>query len=327
MITPNTRPLVSVIVPCFNTALYLAATLESVQAQTFRDFEVLLVDDGSTDGTLAIMQGFAARNERCKVIPLQQNQGIVAARNAALTQACGDYIAMLDSDDIWTSDALAVRVDVARRHPSAHVIATDFAWFENAPPAQPIGRVGLGPRAKRAFADSFATHEPTLLNDPFELVATTHFAWTSATLVRRAAMAAIGNFDPSFKGPEDTLLWLCLAQRGAFVFAPQLTAFYRQRPGSLVTLQNGPKELHYLKVLDWIRKVPGFAPHGSVIRRTAAECHQVCVQHFRRSGDSAAACSHALSAIKNRPQTWSYWRDLAAASLEAIGNRPQKLTQ
>ena len=326
MITPNTRPLVTVIVPCFNTALYLAATLKSVQAQTFRDFEVLMVDDGSTDGTLAIMQDFAARNERCKVISLQQNQGIVAARNAALVQACGDYIAMLDGDDIWTPDALAVRVDVAQRHPSANVIATDFAWFENAPPAQPIGRVGLGPRAKRAFAESFATHEPTLLNDPFELVATTHFAWTGATLVRRAAMTAIGNFDPTFKGPEDTLLWLRLAKQGVFVFVPEVTAFYRQRPGSLVTLQKGPKELHYLKILDWVRKEPVFAAHANVIHRLLAECHHVCAQHYRRLGDGASACKHALSAIRNQPQVFGYWRELAAASLQAIRHPLQNQT-
>lgn len=324
MNTPNTKPFVTVIIPCFNTALYLAATLKSVQAQTFRDFEVIMVDDGSTDGTLSIMQEFAARNERCEVISLQQNQGIVAARNAALAQACGECIAMLDGDDIWTPDALAVRVELAQYHPSADVIATEFAWFEDKVPARPIGRVGLGPHAKRAFASSYATNEPTLLRQPFNLVANLHFAWTSATLVRRAAMSAIGNFDPTFKGPEDTLLWLRLAQRGAFLFAPQLTAFYRQRPGSLVTLQKGPKELHYLKVLDWVRKKPEFAPHASVIRRLTAECHHVCVQHYRRTGDSATACSHALGAIKNQPQAWSYWRDLAAASLDAVRNRPQK---
>ena len=323
MVAPKTNPLVTVIVPSFNTALYLSATLKSVQQQTFRGFEVVMVDDGSTDGTLSIMKDFASCNENCIVIPLQQNQGIVAARNTAIAQARGDYIAMLDGDDIWTPDALAVRVELAQRHPSADVIATEFAWFEDEVPAQPIGRVELGPHAKRAFASSYATNEPTLLNQPFNLVASLHFAWTSATLVRRAAMAAIGNFDPTFKGPEDTLLWLRLAQRGAFVFAPQLTAFYRQRPGSLVTLQTkGPKELHYLKVLDWVRKEPGFAPHGSVIRRLAAECHHVCVQHYRQSGDSAAAFSHALSAIKNLPQTWSFWRDLAAASLDAVRNRP-----
>lgn len=317
-------PEITVIVPCFNTAPYLIDTLKSVETQTFQDCEVIMVDDGSTDQTLAIMKDFATRHAHWKVIPLHQNQGIVAARNAALAQACGDYIAMLDGDDIWTSDALAIRINIARRHPSAAVIATDFAWFENELPTPPIGRIGLGSRAQRAFANSFTAHEPTVLSNPFELVATTHFAWTGATLVRRAAMTEVGNFDVTFNGPEDTLLWLRLAQQGPFVFAPQITAFYRQRPGSLVTLQKGPKELHYLKVLEWIRHQPQFANQADVINRLLAECHHVCVQYYRRSANVTSAFNHALNAIKFHPQTGAYWRSLAAVCLDAVRNSPQQ---
>lgn len=326
MTPQNPPPKVTVIVPCFNTAPYLTATLRSVSAQTLQDFEVIMVDDGSTDGTLAIMQKFAADDARYKIIPFQSNQGIVAARNAALAQARGEFIAMLDGDDLWTPDALAIRLKVALSNPTVNVVATDFAWFENEPSVNPTGRIGLGPRAQKAFARSFGTFEPTVLEDPFELVATTHFAWVGATLVRHAAMTTAGNFDTEFKGPEDTLLWLRLAQRGAFAFAPQITAFYRQRPGSLVTLQKGPKELHYLKILDWVRKEPGFAAHANVIHRLIAECHHVCAQHYRRLGDGASACKHALSAIRNQPQFFGYWRELAAASLQAIRHPLQNQT-
>ena len=317
-------PAVTVIVPCFNTALYLTDTLKSVEEQTFQDFEVIMVDDGSTDGTLAIMQDFATRHAHWRVIPLRPNQGIVAARNAALAQALGDYIAMLDGDDIWTSDALAVRTAIARQHPSAAVIATDFAWFENELPSTPIGRIGLGSRAQRAFANSFTTREPTVLPNPFELVATTHFAWTGATLVRRTAMTDVGNFDVTFKGPEDTLLWLCLAQQSSFAFLPQITSFYRQRAGSLVTLQKGPKELHYLKVLEWIKCKPQFANQAVVINRVISECHHVCVNYYRHRKNVTSAFDHALHAIKFHPQTWAYWRSLAAVGLDAVRNSSKK---
>lgn len=284
-----------------------------------------MVDDGSNDATLSIMHGYAAHNERCKVIPLLQNQGIVSARNVALAEACGTYVAMLDGDDIWTPDALAVRVQVAQRHPSADVIATDFAWFEDEPPTQLIGRVGLGPRARQAFGTSFATGECTISETPFELMATTHFAWIGATLVRRDALTTIGNFEPTFTGPEDTLLWLRLAQRGVFVFTPQITALYRQRAGSLVALLKGkgPKELHYLKVLDWIRGRPEFAAHRGVIRGLAAECHHVCALHYRRLGNDGSAFSHALRAVKNQPQAWPYWRDVAAVCLQVVRASPK----
>ena len=122
MIAQKANPLVTVVVPCFNVAPYLALTFKSVQAQTFRDYEVIMVDDGSTDGTLAVMQEFASRNESCTAISMPKNQGGVAARNAALMQARGEYIAMLDGDDIWTPNALALRVEMARHNALADVI-------------------------------------------------------------------------------------------------------------------------------------------------------------------------------------------------------------
>ena len=123
---------------------------------------MLLVDAGSSDDTLAVLHAWAAIEPRFKVIARGRNQGQVAARNAALAVARGEYVALLDSDDVWTRDALAQRLAVARRYPSADVIATDFAWFEEALPATPVGRVGLGSRGARLFAPAFATGEPVL---------------------------------------------------------------------------------------------------------------------------------------------------------------------
>lgn len=312
------QPLVTVVIPCFDVAPYLPETLRSVQAQTVHQFEVIMVDDGSTDETLTIMQRFAAADERLKIIRFDRNLGITAARNAALAQARGEYIALLDGDDLWTNNALALRIELARRYPYAVVIATEFACFESELPAQPVGHVGLGQRARQAFASAFAAGEPSLLEKPFELVATTHFAWVAATLARRSAMTAIGNFEPEFRGPEDTLLWLRLALRGDFVFAPQITAYYRQRAGSIVHVRQGPAELNYLKVLDWVRGRSEFAAHSTVIRRLAAECHHICAQYYRGLGDGPAARRHALSAVANQARVWDYWRELAAASVQAL---------
>ncbi len=311
-------PLVSVVIPCFNVAPYLAAALDCVLAQTFQDFEVILVDDGSTDNTLAIMQAYAARDNRIQVTALHKNQGILAARNTSMKEARGQYVAMLDGDDLWTPDALAARYAIAARFPDADVVATDFAWFTDTLPVKPIGQVGQGPRARLAFASCFTTDEPLLIREPFELMATTHFAWTGATLVRRAAMSAIGNFVPDFTGPEDTLLWLRLAQRGVFVFSPKITAFYRQRQGSLVATLNlkGPKELQYLKILDWVKSKPEFARHNAVIRRLTAECHHVCNEYYRRVDNGTAAIVQAVRAVQNQPLSRQYWRSLAATGLQ-----------
>jgi glycosyltransferase involved in cell wall biosynthesis len=314
----HAQPLVTVVTPCFNMAPYLEETLRSVQAQTLRDFEVIMVDDGSTDETLSVMRRFASADARFKVVRFDRNRGVTAARNAALAQARGEYVALLDGDDLWTRDALAMRVDLLRRFPSAIVVATEFARFEGESPANPVGRVGLGSRAKRAFAHSFAMGEPSLLEDAFELAATLHFAWVGATLVRRSAMTAIGNFEPAFEGPEDTLLWLRLAQRGAFLFTPQITAYYRQRAGSISDVRIGPAEIQHLKALYWVRHRPEFAAHANVVRRIAGKYHYTCAQYFRRLGDTPAACRHALRAVGNQAGEWVYWRELAAASIHAL---------
>lgn len=310
------KPSVTVLIPCFNTAPYLAATLQSVLRQEFAPVEVILVDDGSSDGTLEIIQQFALRHSMIKVIALAGNQGVVAARNAGLAQASGDYVAMLDGDDIWTPDALALRVALAQQYPDADLVATDFAWFEDELPSEPVGRIGLGPRGRSQFASSFADGEPAFLQKPFDATASTHFVWTGATLIKRVALTAVGNFEASFEGPEDTLLWLRLAQRGAFVFSPRISAFYRQRAGSLVHTQKGPKELHYLKVLDRIKVQPEFSVHRQKISQLSAECHHVSSLHFQHRGEIRNAVKHAAKAAFLQPHSVVYWRNLVSSGAQ-----------
>ena len=315
-------PLVSVVIPGFNVGPYLAPALESVLAQTCQDFEVILVDDGSTDDTLDIMRQYAAQDQRLKVFALHSNQGVVTARNVALQEASGQYIAMLDGDDLWTPDALEIRHAAAVSYPEADVIATDFACFTNKLPESSVGQVGLGPRAKQAFASCFASNNPMLIEEPFDLVATTHFAWLGATLVRRTAMSKIGNFAPDFNDySQDTLLWLRLARNGIFVFSPQITAFYRQRPGSNMAILTAkkPKEQQYLKVLQWIQEKPEFNPHNATICRLTAECHHVCTHYYRHLADTTSAYEHAIRAIKNQPFLWKYWREVIALAVQSFG--------
>jgi glycosyltransferase involved in cell wall biosynthesis len=315
-------PQVTVLIPCFNTAPYLTATLESVRAQTHADFEVIMVDDGSTDGTAQIMRRLEREDPRFSALLLGRNQGVVAARNAGLARARGTYVAFLDGDDIWTPDALAVRLALAAQFPRADVIATDFAWFEAELPVEPVvGRVGLGPRARQAFAESFDSGKPMLLEQPFDLVATLHFAWTGAMLIRRQALTAAGNFDPTFVGPEDTLLWLRLAQRGAFAFCPQVTAFYRQRSGSLVTTYLGPKELHYLTVLARLGQEQMPADQRATLRRLSAECNHVAALHFRRRGAHKNALKHAIAASAYGPLSFAHWNNLVAAMADYVLGR------
>ncbi len=103
--------LVSVVLPCYNAAAFLAATLDSVIAQSFQDWECIAVDDASKDETASILSGYAARDPRVRPVFLEKNGGAAASRNAALAELRGRYIAFLDADDLWEPAKLALQVD------------------------------------------------------------------------------------------------------------------------------------------------------------------------------------------------------------------------
>lgn len=279
--------------------------MASVATQSFREFEVIMIDDASTDHTRKIIETAAQRDQRIKPIFLQENVGLTRARNIGLKYASGQFVAFLDGDDLWTKNALELRLELSRRFPGAGVYATDFALFssnERPPMEVLIGKVGLGSRARRTFKSAWENNAAVLLSDPFESVATIHFAWVGATLVRRDALSKVGNFDESFKGPEDTLLWLKLAREVAFVFSPEITALYRQRPGSLITQWKGPKELQYLKVLQLMQKdSKSSQSQREIMRRLEGECHMVAHLWLHRNGRNIEATSHALSALRLTP--------------------------
>src|SRR5438874_3398690 len=120
----NSHPTVSIIMPAYKAEPYIAETLESVVAQTFADFEVLVVDDGSPDGTAAVAQQFVDRDSRIRLIR-QQNQRVSVARNTAMTAATGRFFALLDSDDVWKPEYLAEQLKVLDERPEADIVSAN----------------------------------------------------------------------------------------------------------------------------------------------------------------------------------------------------------
>ncbi|RZL32007.1 MAG: glycosyltransferase family 2 protein, partial [Pedobacter sp.] len=104
------KPLVTIITPCYNSADFIKATINSVVAQTYQDWELIVVDDKSKDETCKVVEEFVQKHNNIKLIKLAQNGGVSNARNVGLTSATGKYIAFLDSDDIWLKDKLAKQV-------------------------------------------------------------------------------------------------------------------------------------------------------------------------------------------------------------------------
>ena len=169
------QSLVSVIIPVYNGARYLRAALESVFAQTYREFEVIVVDDGSADESGVIAQSLPeVRYIR------QTNQGVAAARNHGLEAARGEYFAFLDQDDLWTADKLKLQVEYLLSHPEAGYTLTQ----------------------QKYFLDEGGTLPAWFRQELFDSV---HTGWVLGTLVvRRTVFEQVGNFAAGYSAANDS---------------------------------------------------------------------------------------------------------------------------
>jgi glycosyltransferase involved in cell wall biosynthesis len=185
------RPLVSIIVCVYNGQEFLGAALDSVLAQTYPQFELIAIDDGSTDGSADVLNGYA--DSRFRVLH-QENRGAALALDLGLKAATGEFVAFLDQDDLWEKDKLAVHADLLSRRP---VIDLTFSWFRY------VDRTGrsIGLRRKRYYG-TFTFQ--SLLTD-FAIGA------TSNVVVRRNAIEKAGGVDPAFPGMYDLDLFLRIA--------------------------------------------------------------------------------------------------------------------
>lgn len=181
-----TAPLVSVIIPTFNREKLVARAIESVLAQTYPHFELIVVDDGSTDATAVLLARYA---DRMRVLR-RDHGGVSAARNCGIRAAAGWLIALLDSDDYWMPEKLAYQVDVFVRHPEIMIGQTEEIWIRNGV------RVNPGRRHQKKSGLIFEQSLPLCLISP------------SAVMLRRSLFDEIGLFDESLPACEDYDLWL-----------------------------------------------------------------------------------------------------------------------
>ena len=190
---------VSVIIPAFNRAWCLETALRSVWGQTFRNFEVIVVDDGSTDSTPILMHQFP----QVRVHRWEDNRGVSAARNRGIQMARGQWICFLDSDDQWVENKLQVQVDWMQVHPECLACYTDEIWIRNGV------RVNPKNKHRKYSGDIFRQCLPLCIISP------------SSIMIRASVLEAIGGFDTDLAACEDYDLWLRLASRYPVDFIPE----------------------------------------------------------------------------------------------------------
>lgn len=236
-------PLISVVVPAYNVEKTIKETIQSILNQTFTDFELIVINDGSTDGTLGVVK--TIEDTRLKVFSYE-NAGLPEARNRGIVRSTGEFITFIDADDLWTADKLELQLEALQKHPEAGLA---YSWT--------------------SFMDSegktFSKDVPVFFNGNVypQLLVGNFINSGSNVMLRRQAIESVGKFDASLKSIEDWEYWLRVAAKWPFVVIPKYQILYRQSPTSMASkvdvmenysllviersFQAAPAELQYLK--------------------------------------------------------------------------------
>lgn len=205
-------PLISVIIPVYNGEKTIRETIESVLNQTFLYFELIVINDGSQDATLEIVDRI--QDSRLKVFSYP-NAGQAVSRNRGISRATGEYLSFIDADDLWTADKLEAQLKALQENPQA---AVAYSWTEC------IDESGQFSRRGSHISVTGDVYGKLLLVDFIEN--------GSNPLIRRQALDEVGDFDASMTPSEDRDLWLRLAVRYPFVVVPSPQILYRQSASS-----------------------------------------------------------------------------------------------
>ena len=218
-------PLVSVIMPAFNGEAFIAEAIDSALAQDYPHLEVIVIDDGSTDGTCDIVRSYG---DRVRLLE-QKNQGAAAARNLGIEQARGHYIAFLDADDYWWKGKLSLQIEGMRQSGLKMAYSQFIVWHPDGQGHFPIASAQFDmpqPHPDQSSARILTgwTYAELLLDC---------IVWTSTVIVEKAEVLKAGMFDVSLKKGQDYDLWLKLSRQLQMLGTPQATALYRTNGASI----------------------------------------------------------------------------------------------
>jgi glycosyltransferase involved in cell wall biosynthesis len=277
---------VSVVIPTYNHSAFIGRCIDSVLGQTVAAEEIIVVDDGSTDDTPRVLAEFGDRIRYVR----QSNAGCGVARNTGISIARGEWIALLDSDDVWHPRKLELQLRLARANPEIGVVYGAM-------------RLGLDPAVARVSA-SRQVARPELLDALLFSNCITGSA--SCVLVRRRCFDDVGSFDRELRWAEDWDMWIRLAAKYEFGYVPEVLVSLGSSGNDmsfdvLSMLQGRAKLLEKHRALYWA------TPGGRRLwRKVHSRTHVIEAQIHERSGNRGAARKAYLKAFG----WWPFWSDV-----------------
>lgn len=266
---------VSVIIPTFNRRDYLPIALDSVLAQTYTDYEIIVIDDGSSDDTREILAPYA---ERIRYY-YQENRGIAGARNRGIEESQGTYLALLDSDDYWLPRKLECQMEVFRKNPGLGMVATRCSSISAQGRFRQLNRPG---KSGRILTDLFRSN----------------FIRTSSALITRECLDRVGLFDTSLPECEEYDLWLRIAHRYPVGFINEPLTVYTDNPHGVST-DSLAGRLIRIRVLEkeYLKEC---IPRALYRRRMARNYHYLG-RHYIKRGKRAEGRKYLRQALSLNP--------------------------
>jgi GT2 family glycosyltransferase len=281
-------PKISIVIPAYNAERTIAETINSVLLQTFTDFELIVINDGSKDKTLEIIKG--VNDKRVKVFSYE-NGGLPTARNRGIACAIGEFIAFLDADDLWTPNKLELQLAALQQHPEAGVAYSWTCFMDVDEQGKPIS---FHPSSSYFF-----------VGDVYKNLLVSDFIHSgSNTLIRKEAVESVGEFDPTLKSCEDWDYWLRLAAQWDFVVVPRHQIFYRRTSGAMSSKVEVMKQASLIAMEKAYKAAP---PELQYLKKyTLISFHKYCaslyLQYRIDKSSISQAQQHLWTAICSEPQ-------------------------
>ncbi|MBI5370004.1 glycosyltransferase [Candidatus Uhrbacteria bacterium] len=223
---------VSLVCCVFNGDRFIREAVLSLLRQSFRDFELLIVDDGSTDTTSQILRELAAQDDRIRVLTNSTNLGLTKSLNRALTQATGNYVARMDADDIALPERLANQIAFLDTHPDIDMVGTAFEWIDAE--GRIIGR-------PQVITDSQTLHKTLIRTNPF---------LHGSIMIRKKTLDRAGGYDETFKKAQDYDLWLRLSSTAHFANLPDIL-MQKRMTTHMISFKNEQEQIRFALRARW----------------------------------------------------------------------------